>query len=342
MADLAVSSAPLLQRSFRWAFNKAGQLAKVPKQTELYAPEIPVEVSNYTGKWKNWVERIQPKLTNKTYNSQKLVSIGNASKDKAFQYYKSDEFIKRAKNAGFNDFEISQLQKELQDMLNHSQVKSSSSANNGIHAWADAYLDNSGNLYRNATSFEPHVQGFSLEDIISMWDHEFGHVATNMYNSAGRNLGNFMQQVESRYPMIVKMMKYNESIAPKFKSELENLYNFWHSSDIETKLKQSYQKLSEQELKEFINKYQKFSENIKEYIGNSNELRSRALSTQFAAQRKGKSAYQYIQENSEDLNAARELDNIFESQSLKKYLDNFLNYSVPITTVGGATYVSTK
>ena len=318
------------------------KLAILPKQSELFAPEIPIKVSNYTGRWRNWVERIQPKLTNKNYDSQKLLSIGNASKDKAFQYYKSDEFVKRAKNAGFNDSEIFQLQNELQDMLNHSQIKSSNSTNNGIHAWADAYLDNSGNLYRNVTSFEPHVQGFSLEDIIGMWDHEFGHVATNMYNSAGRNLGNFMQQVESRYPMIVKMMKYNESIAPKFKAEIENLYNFWHSPNIELKLKQSYPELSAPELNEFINKYQKFSENIKEYIGNSNELRSRALSTQFAAQRKGKSAYQYIQENSEDLNAARELDNIFENKSLKKYLDNFLNYSVPITTVGGASYVSTK
>ena len=32
MADLAVSAAPLLQRGFRWAFNKAGQLVKVPIQ----------------------------------------------------------------------------------------------------------------------------------------------------------------------------------------------------------------------------------------------------------------------------------------------------------------------
>ena len=30
LADLAVSAAPLLQRGFRWAFNKAGQLVKVP------------------------------------------------------------------------------------------------------------------------------------------------------------------------------------------------------------------------------------------------------------------------------------------------------------------------
>ena len=35
MADLAISSAPLLQRGFRWAFNKAGQLVKVPVQKTI-------------------------------------------------------------------------------------------------------------------------------------------------------------------------------------------------------------------------------------------------------------------------------------------------------------------
>ena len=35
MADLAVSAAPLLQRGFRWAFNKAGQLVKVPVQKTI-------------------------------------------------------------------------------------------------------------------------------------------------------------------------------------------------------------------------------------------------------------------------------------------------------------------
>ena len=46
MADLAVSAAPLLQRGFRWAFNKAGQLVKVPleKTNQLLT-------SPYTGKW---------------------------------------------------------------------------------------------------------------------------------------------------------------------------------------------------------------------------------------------------------------------------------------------------
>ena len=35
MADLAVSAVPLLQRGFRWAFNKAGQLIKVPIQKTI-------------------------------------------------------------------------------------------------------------------------------------------------------------------------------------------------------------------------------------------------------------------------------------------------------------------
>ena len=332
-------TAPTLVGDIGALYNAVRHPVQTYNVAKLAAKEIPLQAQQYMQGWKNWVERMQPKLTNHSYNSEKLISIGNASKNKALDYYKSQEFIGRAKKAGFNNSEISQLQNELQDMLTHSQVKSSNSSNNGIHAWADAYLDKSGNLYRNATSFEPNVQGFSLEDIIGMWDHEFGHVATNMYNSTGMNLGNFMQQVESRYPMIVKMVKYNESIAPKFKPEIENLYKFWNSPDIKLKLKTKYPQLSDSELDDFINKYQKFSKQLKEYIGNSNELRSRALATQFAAQRKGKSAYQYVQENTEDLNAARELDNIFEKRSLKKYMDNFLNYGVPTISVAGTSYV---
>lgn len=335
----AGATAPTLVGDVEGLYNVVRHPVQTYNMIKLAAKEIPLQAQSYMQGWKNWVERMQPKLTNNSYNSQKLISIGSASKNKALDYYKSQEFIGRAKKAGFNNSEISQLQKELQDMLNHSQIKSSNSSNNGVHAWADAYLDKSGNLYRNVTSFEPNIQGFSLEDIIGMWDHEFGHVATNMYNSAGMNLGNFMQQIESRYPMIIKMMKYNESIAPKFKPEIENLYKFWNSPDIKLKLKTKYPQLSDSELNDFINKYQKFSKQLKEYIGNSNELRSRALATQFAAQRKGKSAYQYTQENAEDLNAARELDNIFEKHSLKKYMDNFLNYGVPTISVAGTSYV---
>ena len=40
MADLAVSAVPLLQRGFRWAFNKAGQLIRVPKQSELFSRNL--------------------------------------------------------------------------------------------------------------------------------------------------------------------------------------------------------------------------------------------------------------------------------------------------------------
>lgn len=43
MADLAVSAAPLLQKGFRWVFNKAGQLVKVPKQSELFSQNLSSE-----------------------------------------------------------------------------------------------------------------------------------------------------------------------------------------------------------------------------------------------------------------------------------------------------------
>lgn len=319
-------------------------IARHPKQTfdavKLAAKEIPIEVHNMSNMWKNWVDYMHPKTNpNRITSVDKLKEIGEASRNKAFEYYKSNEFIRRAKNAGFKDDEIIKLQKELEDMLSHSQVKVNSNLNNGIHAQATAYLDKNGNLYRNATAFNPEVQGFSLEDLISMWDHEFGHVATNTYNTVGRNLGNYMSQVEKRYPMIVKMMKYNESISPKLKPQLETLYNYWHNPDIKANLKKSYPKMTNDEINELVSKYQKFSETLKDYIGNSNETRSRALATQFAAQRKGKSAYQYTQENQDELNAARELDNIFEENSLKKYLDNFMSYGIPTITIGGTSYV---
>lgn len=315
-----------------------------PKQTyntiKLAAQEIPVQVSNMSQQWKNWVEYMHPRINPKSTTSiEKLQKIGEASKNKALDYYKSQEFISRAKNAGFKEEEIFKLQNELQDMLNHSQTKVDPNLNNGIHAWANAYLDKNGNLYRNATAFHPEIQGFSLEDLIAMWDHEFGHVATNMYNSAGKNMGNYMSQIQKRYPMIVKMMKYNESIMPKLRPQLETLYNYWHNPNIIQNLSKEYPKMTSEEINELISKYQNFSEKLKDYIGNSNETRSRALATQFAAQRKGKSAYQYVQENQDELNAARELDNVFEENSLKNFLDKFMSYGIPVTTIGGTSYV---
>lgn len=80
-------------------------------------------------------------------------------------------------------------------------------------------------------------------------------------------------------------------------------------------------------------------EDVKQLRNNLSSLGEGALATQFAAQRKGKSAYQYTQENQDELNAARELDNIFEENSLKKYLDNFMSYGIPTITIGGTSYV---
>ena len=69
MADLAVSAAPLLQRGFRWAFNKAGQLVKVPIiRNRIVGKEF--SNSDIVLPDKYGIETFSPKIIN--HNPEKL------------------------------------------------------------------------------------------------------------------------------------------------------------------------------------------------------------------------------------------------------------------------------
>lgn len=103
-------TAPTLVGDIEGLYNVVRHPVQTYNMVKLAAKEIPLQAQQYMQGWKNWVERMQPKLTNHSYNSEKLISIGNASKNKALDYYKSQEFIGRAKKAGFNNSEISRLQ----------------------------------------------------------------------------------------------------------------------------------------------------------------------------------------------------------------------------------------
>lgn len=300
------------------------------------AQYIPVNLEKFNRRWAELLDKTQPIKTNQSYEKLVLKQAGDTSKQKALDYYKSNEFIQRAKSAGFKEEEISRLQGELEEMLQNSQTIPVFNLNDPAHAYSQGYFDKQGNLYRNTYINIPRVQGVTEKDLAGILDHEYGHTATNGYNSAGQYLSGLGSYIERKFPMIAKMMKYNESIAPKPDWQVDQLYRFSNQPNAVELLRKMYPELTEEEAAKEIANYKKSSDFMVNYVGNSNELRSRALATKFAADEAKMSPQNFVEQKSNDLAQARELKTFFDRKGLNEYLNKFLSHGVPIT---GATTV---